>query len=573
MKDEDKSFRELLAEVSELRLQLELLAQHDESVQEQVARLKALVESAVEGIVTINESGLVETFNPAAEKLFGIAAEEIIGKKINCLMPEPFHSQHDQYLKNYLTSGTPKIIGIGREVLAKRYDGRTFPIYLSVGEMWVGERRLFAGIIRDITAYKQALAALEKSEKRYQDLLDSISDFIITHDMDGLLLSVNRAAVEVFGHSKAELIGRSLIDFLHPAAIEAFKAHYLHRLRDEGRYDGLAVFVNRDGQPRYIEFRSAVTDSGENGVYVSGVGRDVTARRKAEKEAIQARRAVELYARDLKESLEISESFREEMTEQLQTAAAIQRQLLPQNLPEIPGLRLAWEFQPSETLGGDMLGVFVLDEDRVIVYILDVSGHGVPSALLTFAMSQTLSPHGDVVRECGLASDSPAPVFRWPAAVLTELDQQYPLERFNKTFTLIYLILDAKQGVLTYTNAGHPAGILIRTNGTIEYLDAGGPLIGLGGICPYDQAEVKLAPGDRVILYTDGVTEYQGADGSFYGEERLKKALLAANDLPLAETLQTIMADLEEFGQGYPPADDVMLAGFECTPAWGGHAR
>ena len=120
------------------------------------ARTRAILEAAVDAIITIDERGAIESLNPAAERLFGYPAAELVGLNVKVLMPEPFQSEHDRYLANYLTTGQKKIIGIGREVLGRRKDGTTFPMELAVGEVRLDDRRLFTGIIRDITQRKRA---------------------------------------------------------------------------------------------------------------------------------------------------------------------------------------------------------------------------------------------------------------------------------------------------------------------------------------------------------------------------------------------------------------------------------
>ena len=118
-------------------------------------RLRAILETAVEGIITIDERGLIESFNPAAEKIFGYTAREAIGKNIKLLMPAPYRQEHDGYLNNYRHTGHAKIIGIGREVTGQRKDGTTFPMDLSVSEVRLANRRMFTGFVRDITERKQ----------------------------------------------------------------------------------------------------------------------------------------------------------------------------------------------------------------------------------------------------------------------------------------------------------------------------------------------------------------------------------------------------------------------------------
>jgi two-component system sensor kinase FixL len=115
------------------------------------AILAAIVRTAVDGIVVIDARGRIEAFNPAAERLFGYTADEVIGRNVNILMPSPYSEEHDGYVERYLASGVPRIIGIGREVTGRRRDGSTVPIHLAVGEMTVAGERKFTGIIHDLT--------------------------------------------------------------------------------------------------------------------------------------------------------------------------------------------------------------------------------------------------------------------------------------------------------------------------------------------------------------------------------------------------------------------------------------
>ena len=115
------------------------------------ARLRAVFNTAVEGIVTIDDHGRIDSINPAAESMFGWKPGELVGRNISTLMPEPYRSRHDGYLHHYHQTGQRRVIGVGREVFGRRKDGSVFPIDLSVGEFTVGGRRLFTGILRDIT--------------------------------------------------------------------------------------------------------------------------------------------------------------------------------------------------------------------------------------------------------------------------------------------------------------------------------------------------------------------------------------------------------------------------------------
>ncbi|MBI1174954.1 MAG: PAS domain S-box protein [Sideroxydans sp.] len=140
------------------------------ALRDSATRIQTILSTVADGIITIDEHGVVESLNPAAEDLFGYRDAEVIGRNINMLMPEPYHSQHDGYIKHYCDTGEARIIGIGkgREVEGKRKDGSTFPMYLSVSEMNLGGQRKFTGIVHDSTERKQAeqnlVAAKEQAE-------------------------------------------------------------------------------------------------------------------------------------------------------------------------------------------------------------------------------------------------------------------------------------------------------------------------------------------------------------------------------------------------------------------------
>ena len=129
---------------------------------ESAACSQAIVEAAIDGIITLNDQGLIETVNPATEQIFGFEVSELVGHNIKMLMPEPYHTGHDQYLANYLCTGEKKVIGIGREVVGRRKDGTTFPLDLAVTEVKVGGKTLFAGTVRDITERQASEAEIRQ---------------------------------------------------------------------------------------------------------------------------------------------------------------------------------------------------------------------------------------------------------------------------------------------------------------------------------------------------------------------------------------------------------------------------
>jgi len=155
---------------------------------------QAILDTAIDGIVSIDERGIVRTLNPACERLFGYAAEEVIGRNVNMLMPAPYGEEHDGYLRRYRETGERRIIGIGREVAGRRKDGSEFPLYLSVGE-WVDDdgSRLFVGVLRDITDLKAAEQRILQRQRELEAANRELDGFTysVSHDLRAPLRAID----------------------------------------------------------------------------------------------------------------------------------------------------------------------------------------------------------------------------------------------------------------------------------------------------------------------------------------------------------------------------------------------
>lgn len=184
------------------------------------ARLRAVLETAVDGIITIDEQGIVESANPAAERLFGYASTDIIGRNVSMLMPSPYKENHDGYLANYADTGQRKIIGIGRQVEGRRKDGSTFPLYLAVSELSFGSRKVFTGFVHDLTDVKQA----EEHATQLGRILEQSLNEIFIFDAESLkFVFVNRGAVINLGYSEEELFRFTPVDIKPEFSQQAFE--------------------------------------------------------------------------------------------------------------------------------------------------------------------------------------------------------------------------------------------------------------------------------------------------------------------------------------------------------------
>lgn len=163
-----------------------------ENIMENAALLKAIIENAIDGIITIDDRGKVESINPAACILFGRSPEEVIGNNITMLMPAPYKEQHDEYIHRYQRTGEPHIIGIGREVIGLRKDGTKFPFRLGVSEVQFSGRKIYAGFIHDTSHQREAEERLKEYAAHLEDLVEKR-----THSLNDFVIALQRAKEEV----------------------------------------------------------------------------------------------------------------------------------------------------------------------------------------------------------------------------------------------------------------------------------------------------------------------------------------------------------------------------------------
>jgi two-component system, LuxR family, sensor kinase FixL len=252
------------------------------------ALFSALIATAVDGIVVIDARGVVQIYSPACERLFGYSPDEVIGKNVKLLMPQPFHGEHDQYLANYRRTGTRRIIGIGREVMGRRKDLTTFPMYLSVGEGEVGGEAIFVGIIHDLSLLRAAERGREASDRHLANIVESSDDIILSKTLDGVVMSWNAAAERIFGYTAGEMIGQPISGIIPPDRLSE-EDDILRRVR-AGEHISHYETVRRhkDGRDIIVSLSvSPVRDADGRIVGASKIARDVTEQRKAENRAAE----------------------------------------------------------------------------------------------------------------------------------------------------------------------------------------------------------------------------------------------------------------------------------------------
>jgi len=248
---------------------------------------RSIFQSAVDGIVVIDAWGVIEAFNPAAERLFGYSQAEVLGQNVSILMPPPYCDEHQRYLNRYLTEGSPRIIGIGREVRGRRRDGTVFPVHLSVGEMVVDGQRKFTGILHDLSGRVELEERLRSSEARWRAVVESAVDAIIVIDSHGRIEAFNPAAERLFGYSEEEAVGQN-IALIMPSPHREEHDRYLQRYLQEGHARVIGVgrevtACRRDGTtlPLHLSVGEVVVDGERKFV---GILHDLTARKQMERQ-------------------------------------------------------------------------------------------------------------------------------------------------------------------------------------------------------------------------------------------------------------------------------------------------
>ena len=258
-------------------------------------QLAAMLQSAVDAIISIDAAGMIESVNPATEKLFGYAAGELVGQNVKMLMPEPYRGEHDGYIRQYRQTGRKKIIGLGREVVGRRKDGSTFPMHLSVSEYEIDGKRHFAGIVHDLTAQRLAEAESIRQQTLFRAIITDAPQAIIIADRSRNIFLVNPAVTRIFGYAPDELVGKS------SRIVYASEEDYdqVARLRLDfnapdtaGEVDPIQVsFRRKSGETFPGEIiATIIRDAQRNVLGVMGLVRDITQQLKQEQALRQSQR-------------------------------------------------------------------------------------------------------------------------------------------------------------------------------------------------------------------------------------------------------------------------------------------
>jgi sigma-B regulation protein RsbU (phosphoserine phosphatase) len=268
-------------------------------------------------------------------------------------------------------------------------------------------------------------------------------------------------------------------------------------------------------------------------------------------------REIEELKQNLGDKNEKLETANRRLNRDLEAAAAIQQAQLPDDLPIFPGVNFAWIFEPHEKLAGDMLHVFPIGTNKVGFFVLDVSGHGAPAALLSVTVSRHIT---------GLQGEAGNKLLEKPEKILASLNQKFTMDNMGDNFfTIAYCVLDLTTLELIYCLAGHPGMIYLPKGSNPTVLDKPAIPIGLFDDSVYSEEKLQLHDGDRLVLYSDGIIEAVDPEKQSFGKDNLKNSLHKSIDAKLPKSFKQVMKDVKDWCKPGRPADDLTILGIEIN--------
>jgi serine phosphatase RsbU (regulator of sigma subunit)/PAS domain-containing protein len=456
----------------------------------------------------------------------------------------------------------------------------TFPV-IGRRAMLLNARKLQAGhhgellvlAMEDVTARKRAEDALLEAGALQSAIFNSANFSSIATDEKGVIQIFNVGAERMLGYTAADVVNKiTPADISDPQEVVArakalsaelgttitpgFEALVFKAARGiEDIYE--LTYIRKDGSrfPAVVSV-TALRDPQGGIIGYLLIGTDNTARKQVEAErTLLDQRVAEANGR---------------MSRDLRAAAKIQETFLPRGVPRVPGAAFAWAYRPCDELAGDGLNIVPLGDGRAGLYVLDVSGHGVASALLSVALSRLLSPPSDpssILVRGGDVGDRLA--ITPPAEVAARLNRLFPFDPATEQFaTLVYGVLNAAAGEFRYASAGHPGPVHLPEGGDPVILPSQGFPIGLADD-PYEERSVRLGVGDRLYLYSDGVPEAMDPAGRQFGDARLLDAIGRRRSEPLHEGTDALLREIARWQGSGRPQDDISILAVEVSAAPG----
>ncbi len=458
-------------------------------------------------------------------------------------------------------------VGLGDNALLIARDGSERPIDDCAAAI-KDDRGNVVGVVlifRDITERRQAERLIESAREYAESIVATVREPLLILDPELHVRSASASFYRTFQVSPAETEGRSIYDLGNGQwNIPALRTLLEEILPQHMEFDDFEVEhdFNHIGPKTMLLNARCFPSEGKYDLIVLAI-EDITDRKRIER----VLKEVQRHKDEINAQLAMAH---DRMSRDLTAAARIQQTFLPRELPHVPGAAFAWICRPCDELGGDGLNVIPLGDGRIALYILDVSGHGVASALLAVALSRVVcspSEPSSILTRDGDVPDRPA--ITPPAEVADRLNRLFPYDTTTEQFaTMIYGVLDTSTGEFRYVSAGHPGPVHLPAGAGPVILQSRGFPIGLAEDA-YGERAVRLAAGERLYLYSDGVTEMMGPAGELFGDARLLEAVGRGRSVPLQESVAVLVGEIERWCGAASARDDISILAVEVPVASG----
>lgn len=480
--------------------------------------LEKLFNSAPEGIVWHDNDDVIVNVNQEFTKMFGYTREEAIGKKINDLVA-PDELKNEAGMSSHMVNHGDRVAADSRR---RRKDGTVFDVSILGAPIFHEEKQIGVyAIYRDISERKRSEEEILLQKTYLERLFNSAPEAIVLHDNDDKIVNVNDEFTRMFGYSRDEAIGRQINDLVTSREQRKEAAEISARIRKGEWVETESKRNRKDGSLMDVSILCApiVYSSRQVGDYA--IYRDITERKRAE----EARLSAETEAR---------------------TARNIQMNFLPDSDPVVPGYAIGGRSVPAANVGGDYYDFIRLDENRIAIGLGDVSGHGLPSALVMANLQATIRSQ---------ASFDPD-----PARCLERANKLLFRSTDARTFvSLFYGILDTREQSLTYANAGQNWPIMFSGSSAHRMLMCHGLVLGVREDSTYEEEKIEVGTGDRMIIFSDGVTEAMNETRQQFGEERLIDCIHGSTDSMPQIIINSVMRAVDAHSGSVPQADDRTL--------------
>ncbi|MBI3851781.1 MAG: SpoIIE family protein phosphatase [Verrucomicrobia bacterium] len=550
--DKHLFFRTIRYAIERKRAELALLQAEE--------KYRSIFENTVEGIFQTTADGHYLSANSALARIYGYDSPEELMRAITDIARSLYVDPNRR--AEFVRLMQENQIVTGFESQVNRKDGKVIWISENVRVVRDAQGRLlyYEGTVEDITERKRAEERLRDSESLYHSLVENLPQNILRKDLSERFTFANQRFCQTLGRPLEEIIGKTDYDFFPPELAAKYQQDDRQVIATGKMFETVEEHQPPGKEKLYVQvMKTPIYDAQGKIIGLQGIFWDITARKQAEERE-------RLATAELARSQAELRKKNDQMEESLRMAREIQLAFLPQQYPTFPtgvdakqsALSFCHRYLPAGTVGGDFFNVLALSDTQAGVFISDVMGHGVRSALIT-AMMRAL-----VEELIHLAQD--------PGALLTQINhdlnailKQTGSPMFASAF---YLVADLKTRTLRFANAGHPKPLLLRrSTGQVELLEnterKSRPALGLIEDSVYTTSQCPLTANDLIMLYTDGLYEVEGPNQEFFGQERMLPAVTKRIHQPASQLFDELLEEIQRFALKREFDDDVCLVGME----------